>query len=155
MLVDAEGSHRSHIVSPRLAVSQNNEQAFRVLMLSGGGSWGAAGLDVIDTGSRAAAGQHWMLLGPGSRADPQALAGRSDAATVGMTAPPPAPPGIVAPSGPRPRSSKKTSSFRGVAATDNGTWRARIRFGRYTVHLGRCVMGSMHLGGSAWKGGAS
>jgi hypothetical protein len=41
--------------------------------------------------------------------------------------------------GPRHRSSVKTSAYRGVAATDNGTWRARIRYGRYTVHLGRCA----------------
>ncbi|KAI8469595.1 MAG: hypothetical protein J3K34DRAFT_459308 [Monoraphidium minutum] len=32
---------------------------------------------------------------------------------------------------------RKTSTFRGVAATENGTWRARIRWGKYTVHLGR------------------
>jgi hypothetical protein len=31
----------------------------------------------------------------------------------------------------------KTSAFRGVAATENGQWRARIRYGKYTVHLGR------------------
>lgn len=39
----------------------------------------------------------------------------------------------------RPSSSKlrKTSAFRGVAATENGQWRARIRYGKYTVHLGR------------------
>jgi hypothetical protein len=48
------------------------------------------------------------------------------------------------------RSNIKTSNFRGVAATDNGTWRARIRYGRYTVHLGRCVRG----GGVSWHSGA-
>jgi hypothetical protein len=32
---------------------------------------------------------------------------------------------------------RKTSQFRGVASTENGLWRARIRFGKYTVHLGR------------------
>lgn len=33
----------------------------------------------------------------------------------------------------------KTSTFRGVAATENGQWRARIRYGKHTVHLGRCA----------------
>ncbi|KIZ05957.1 hypothetical protein MNEG_1998 [Monoraphidium neglectum] len=31
----------------------------------------------------------------------------------------------------------KTSQFRGVASTENGLWRCRIRFGKQTVHLGR------------------
>jgi len=41
----------------------------------------------------------------------------------------------------RQRSGKvrKTSTYRGVAATENGQWRTRIRYGKHTVHLGRCV----------------
>jgi hypothetical protein len=31
----------------------------------------------------------------------------------------------------------KTSRFRGVSATENTQWRARIRYGKFTVHLGR------------------
>lgn len=37
---------------------------------------------------------------------------------------------------------RKTSKYRGVASTENGLWRCRIRFGKQTVHLGRCVLGS-------------
>jgi hypothetical protein len=37
----------------------------------------------------------------------------------------------------RPAKLKKTSAYRGVAATENGQWRGRIRYGKYTVHLGR------------------
>jgi hypothetical protein len=35
----------------------------------------------------------------------------------------------------------KTSQFRGVASTENGLWRCRIRFGKKTVHLGRSARG--------------
>ncbi|KIZ03889.1 hypothetical protein MNEG_4072 [Monoraphidium neglectum] len=31
----------------------------------------------------------------------------------------------------------KSSSYRGVALTENGYWRSRIRFGKHTIHLGR------------------
>jgi hypothetical protein len=92
-----------------------------MLPAGGGDSWGvqAAGLDLL---GRVGVAEQWMLDGG---------AGRPARNHEGMP--------IVAPSGPRHRSSVKTSTYRGVATTDNGTWRARIRFGKYTVHLGRCV----------------
>lgn len=38
---------------------------------------------------------------------------------------------------------RKTSKFRGVAICENSSWRARLRYGKYTIHLGRCACRAM------------
>jgi len=123
------------------------------MLPSGGDSWGApaTGLDVLDAATRAggAAAAAWMQMAAAAVAQDEGLNapaaggnahGRGGRGGGGGGREPAATGPLVQAPGPRHRSSVKTSTYRGVAATDNGTWRARIRFGKYTVHLGRCEL---------------